>query len=215
MIERQLATKIKEMQGKYPVITITGPRQSGKTTLIKSLFPDIPYFSMETPDLREQVMNNPRELFARYGHSLVLDEVQRTPEILSYIQTIVDEDPAAFFILSGSHNMLMMENISQSLAGRTAIFYLLPLSLAELEKAGFSKNLRRMDVSRLYPRLYDRDLQPSAFSPNYLETYVQRDVPTNSEHRQPEPLHAFFRFAPVTPVKRSITPSLPTTPASA
>lgn len=83
MIERQLTAKIKEMKGKYPVITITGPRQSGKTTLIKSLFPDIPYFSMETPDIREQVMANPRELFARFGHSLVLDEVQRTPEILS------------------------------------------------------------------------------------------------------------------------------------
>ncbi len=192
MIERQLATKIKEMQGKYPVITITGPRQSGKTTLIKSLFPDIPYFSMETPDLREQVMNNPRELFARYGHSLVLDEVQRTPEILSYIQTIVDEDPAAFFILSGSHNMLMMENISQSLAGRTAIFYLLPLSLTELEKAGFSKNTYEEWMFRgFYPRLYDRDLQPSAFFPNYLETYVQRDV---RQIRNIGNLNLFTRF---------------------
>jgi uncharacterized protein len=91
MIERQLAGKIKEIKGKYPVVTITGPRQSGKTTLIKSLFPDIPYFSMETPDVREQVTSNPRELFARFGHSLVLDEVRQTPETLSYIQTIVDE----------------------------------------------------------------------------------------------------------------------------
>ena len=90
MIARQLATKIQAMRGKSPIITITGPRQSGKTTLIKTLFPDLPYFSMETPDFREQVRSNPRELFARFGHSLILDEVQRTPEILSYIQTIVN-----------------------------------------------------------------------------------------------------------------------------
>ncbi|MGI9159972.1 MAG: AAA family ATPase, partial [Saprospiraceae bacterium] len=106
MIARQLSTKIQAMRGKSPVITITGPRQSGKTTLIKNLFPDIPYFSMETPDIREQVLNNPRELFARFGHSLILDEVQRTPEILSYIQTIVDVDPDAILVLSGSHNLL-------------------------------------------------------------------------------------------------------------
>jgi predicted AAA+ superfamily ATPase len=192
MIERQLATKIREMKGKYPVITITGPRQSGKTTLIKSLFPDIPYFSMETPDIREQVTDNPRELFARFGHSLVLDEVQRTPEILSYIQTIVDEDPDAFFILSGSHNMLTMENVSQSLAGRTAIFYLLPLSLAELEKAGVSKKTYEEWIfNGFYPRLYDRDLQPSAFFPSYLETYVQRDV---RQIRNIGNLNLFTRF---------------------
>lgn len=177
MIDRQLATKIKEMKGKYSVITITGPRQSGKTTLIKTLFPEIPYFSMETPDVREQVTGNPRELFARFGHSLVLDEVQRTPEILSYIQTIVDEDPKAFFILSGSYNMLMMENVSQSLAGRTAIFYLLPLSLQELVNAGISgKTYEELIFQGFYPRLYDRDLEPSSFFPSYLETYVQRDV---------------------------------------
>lgn len=177
MIARQLATKIQAMRGKSPVITITGPRQSGKTTLIKNLFPDIPYFSMETPDFREQVRSNPRELFARFGHSLLLDEVQRTPEILSYIQTIVDEDPDAFFVLSGSHNMLMMENVGQSLAGRTVIFYLLPLSLAELETAGISKkNYEEWIFQGFYPRLYDRDLPPSAFFPSYLETYVQRDV---------------------------------------
>ena len=165
------------MRGKSPVITITGPRQSGKTTLIKTLFPDLPYLSMETPDFREQVRSNPRELFARFGHSLILDEVQRTPEILSYIQTIVDEDPDAFFVLSGSHNMLMMENVSQSLAGRTVIFYLLPLSLAELETAGISKKTYEEWIFQgFYPRLYDRDLTPSAFFPSYLETYVQRDV---------------------------------------
>lgn len=165
------------MQGKYPVLTITGPRQSGKTTLIKSLFPDLPYFSMETPDIREQVSGNPRELFARFGHRLVLDEVQRTPEILSYIQTIADEDPTAFFVLSGSHNLLMLENISQSLAGRTILFYLLPLSLQELENAGFSKDTYEQWMFQgFYPRTYDRDLDTTTFFQSYVETYVQRDV---------------------------------------
>ncbi len=177
MITRNLAEHIKAAQGKYPVVTVTGPRQGGKTTLIKSLFPDIPYFSMETPDLRQQVSENPRELFARHGHCMVLDEVQRTPEVLSYIQTIVDEDPNAFFVLSGSHNMLMMENVSQTLAGRTAIFYLLPFSMAELGTAGIvADKYEELLFKGAYPRLYDKGLDPVGFYQSYIETYVQRDV---------------------------------------
>ncbi len=177
MIYRQLTNQIKAAQGKYPVVTVTGPRQGGKTTLIKSLFPDMPYFSMETPDIREQVSENPRELFARYGHRMVLDEVQRTPEVLSYIQTIVDEDQDAFFVLSGSHNMLMMENVSQTLAGRTIIFYLLPFSLAELQSAGtLPEKFEELLFKGAYPRLYDKGLDPVGFYQSYIETYVQRDV---------------------------------------
>jgi len=163
--------------GKYPVITLTGPRQSGKTTLLKSLFSDWTYLSMETSDIREQVSENPRGIFAKYGHRMVLDEVQRTPEMLSYIQTIVDEDPDAQFILSGSHNLLMLEHISQSLAGRTAILYLLPFSLAELEVGNitFDSYLPWL-FKGSYPRLYDKNLTSEEFYPNYLETYVQRDV---------------------------------------
>jgi uncharacterized protein len=177
MIIRNIADSIKSVAGKYPVVTITGPRQGGKTTLIKSLFPDLPYFSMETPDVRLQVSENPRELFTRHGHRLVLDEVQRTPEVLSYIQTIVDEDPTAFFVLSGSHNMLMMENVSQTLAGRTAIFYLLPFSLAELDSAGITPaKYEELLFKGAYPRLYDKGLDPIGFYQSYIETYVQRDV---------------------------------------
>lgn len=177
IIKRQITASIQELLGKYPVITVTGPRQSGKTTLLKSLFPDWHYFSMETPDIREQVIENPRFLFKHYGHQIILDEVQRTPRILSYIQTIVDEDPEARFILSGSHNLLMLEQISQSLAGRTAIFYLLPFSLRELNHAEITRpKYEDWIFEGFYPRLFDKALKPSQFYPNYLETYVQRDV---------------------------------------
>lgn len=177
MIARQIASSLKNLIGKYPVITLTGPRQSGKTTVLKHLFSDWTYLSMETPDIRELATRNPRGLFAMYGNQMILDEVQRTPEILSYIQSIVDEDPLAQFILSGSHNLLMLEQISQSLAGRTAILYLLPFSMAELEQANitFDHYLPWL-FQGSYPRLYDKGLTPEEFYPNYLETYVQRDV---------------------------------------
>lgn len=177
MIYRQITPYIKDLLGKFPVLTITGPRQSGKTTLIKSLFPDWHYFSMETPDVREQVLQNPRELFYQFGHRMILDEVQRTPDILSYIQTIVDEDPEACFILLGSHNLLMLEQISQSLAGRAAIFYLFPFSLTELRSGSFSsEKYENLIFQGGYPRIYDRHLTPAQFYPNYIDTYVQRDV---------------------------------------
>lgn len=177
MIYREITPFIKELLGKYPVITLTGPRQSGKTTLLKTIFQEWRYISMETPDVREKVVQNPRGLFAQYGHKIVLDEVQRTPDLLSYIQTIVDEDKEAQFILSGSHNLLMLEQISQSLAGRSAIFYLLPFSLKELSSGGNKwKKYEELIFNGFYPRIYDRQLAPHQFYPNYLETYVQRDV---------------------------------------
>ncbi len=178
MVERKIVKEVLSLKGKYPVLTITGPRQSGKTTLIKSMFPGWPYFSMETPDVREKVTSNPRELFSRHGHRLLLDEVQHTPDLFSYIQTIVDEDPEACFVLSGSQNLLMLENISQSLAGRTAIFYLLPFSLVELMGSNFSKEDKYENwiFNGFYPRVYDKQLKPAQFYPNYLETYIQRDV---------------------------------------
>lgn len=176
LIPRQLTSAIRAQIGKYPVFTITGPRQSGKTTLIRELFPQLPYFSLENPDVRRQLERDPRALFSQYGHQLVLDEVQRLPELLSYIQGIVDEDRDARFVLSGSHNMLMMESVSQTLAGRTTIFYLHPLSNAELAERAPKISLDELMWRGGYPRIYDRDLDPGRFYPDYLETYVQRDV---------------------------------------
>ncbi len=177
MIARQIEPIIREQIGKYSVLTITGPRQSGKTTLIKNLFADLPYFSFENPDVRKQIERDPRNLFATHGHRMVLDEVQRYPEMLSYIQGIVDEDRDACFVLSGSHNMLMMESVSQTLAGRTAIFYLHPLSYSEISMGVDREfSLDELMWAGGYPRIYDRDLDPKRFYQNYLETYVQRDV---------------------------------------
>ena len=178
MIDRLIAPAIQALAGQYSVFTITGPRQSGKTTLIRSLFPKLPYFSLENPDVRARVADDPRSLFSRYGHRMVLDEVQRVPELLSYIQGIVDEDREALFVLSGSHNPLMMESVNQSLAGRTALFYLQPLSYAEIttlpeyQQPTYEALIYRGG----YPRIYDRDIAPGRFYPDYIETYVQRDV---------------------------------------
>ncbi len=192
MINRNISEAIQAMKGKYPVLTVTGPRQGGKTTLIKSLFSDLPYFSLETPDIRTQIQLNPRALFEQFGHQMIIDEVQRIPELLSYIQTLVDEDPEAFFILSGSHNLLMLENVSQSLAGRTAIFYMLPFSLNELP--GKERSYEEWIFTGFYPRIYDKMIPPAQFYPNYIETYVQRDV---RQIRNIGNLNIFQRFLSV------------------
>lgn len=196
MIARHIAPAIRELSGKYSVFTITGPRQSGKTTLIRSLFPDLPYFSLENPDTRSQVADDPRGLFARFGHRMILDEVQRVPELLSYIQGIVDEDREACFVLSGSHNPLMMESVNQSLAGRTALFYLQPLSYAEIAGIADKKlpSFEELIWQGGYPRIYDRGIAPDRFYPDYLETYVQRDV---RQLKNIGDLAAFNRFMEV------------------
>ncbi|MEM8584916.1 MAG: ATP-binding protein [Bacteroidota bacterium] len=192
MIQRQIAENILAQVGKYPVITVTGPRQSGKTTLIKDLFADFPYFSLENPDTQSRFENDPRGLFQQYGHKMVIDEVQRVPQILSYIQGIVDDDPAACFILSGSHNLLMLESVSQTLAGRTAIFYLQPLSYSEL-KSELSENLTATDLCWKggYPRIFHKALDPTPFYQAYIATYVQRDV---RQIKNIGDLGAFTRF---------------------
>ena len=165
------------LQGKFPVLTITGPRQSGKTTLIKSLFPQYPYFSLENPDTLARVSEDPRSLFREYGHRLVLDEVQRLPVLLSYTQGIVDEDDDAQIVLSGSHNLLMMESVSQTLAGRTAIFYLHPLSHAELRQLlPTTISVNELIFRGGYPRIYDKAIPAVPFYQAYLATYVERDV---------------------------------------
>lgn len=192
MITRQIASAISGLVGKFPVLTITGPRQSGKTTLIKSLFPDLPYFSLENPDVYARIERDPRALFHTYGHRMILDEVQRLPQLLSYIQGIVDDDREALFVISGSHNMLMMEGVSQTLAGRSAIFYLHPLSYGELQQqlpTDVSANLLCWQGG--YPRIYDRNIPATAFYQSYLATYVERDV---RQLKNIGNLDAFTRF---------------------
>jgi predicted AAA+ superfamily ATPase len=174
MIGRAIAPKIVSLAQKFQVITLTGPRQSGKTTLVRATFPDLPYVSLEEPDIRQIALTDPRGFLSNYPDGAILDEIQNTPELFSYIQRIVDENRRIHFILTGSSNFLLMEKISQTLAGRTAVLHLLPFSFTELEPlAGPYESLI---FKGQYPRIYDRDISPTDFYPSYIQTYVDRDV---------------------------------------
>ncbi len=178
MIPRILAQKIKEASTKLPVVALMGPRQSGKTTLIKSLFPHKPYVSLEELDIRDYARNDPHGFLNDYPQGAVIDEIQRVPELCAYIQTRVDEvQKQGFFILTGSQQLLLMESLSQSLAGRVQTLSLLPFSLEELSSAGKApKTIDAMIFKGFYPRLFDKKIAPLDWYPDYLRTYVERDV---------------------------------------
>lgn len=177
MIPRILAGKIIQWSREYPVVTVTGPRQSGKSTLCKALFPDKPYVSLEESSLRLQATEDPRGFLARYPDGAILDEIQRVPELSSYIQTIVDSrDKPGMFILTGSQQFELMAGVSQSLAGRTAIARLLPFSYQELYSTGSAPDLSTMLYAGFYPRIHDKKLNPSEAMSFYFSTYVERDL---------------------------------------
>lgn len=159
---------------KFQVITLTGPRQSGKTTLVKAAFSTLPYASLEDPDIRQVALTDPRGFLSNYPNGAILDEIQNTPELFSYIQTIVDANRQVQFILTGSSNFLLMEKISQTLAGRTAILHLLPFSFSELPPK--AESYEHVIFKGQYPRIYDRDIAPTDFYPAYIQTYVEKDV---------------------------------------
>nr|WP_299421021.1 ATP-binding protein [uncultured Emticicia sp.] len=178
MIERNIAKVIKELMLVYPVIALTGPRQSGKTTLLKSMFEDYRYVSLENPDNRLFAERDPNGFLELYNQKVIFDEVQRVPSLFSYIQALVDESKImGQFILSGSQNFSLIKSITQSLAGRVALFKLLPFDFEELQ----SQNLLPHDYASMimrgcYPALYDRPIPTTAFYANYIETYVERDL---------------------------------------
>lgn len=174
MIARTLTAKIIALAQKFQVITLTGPRQSGKTTLVRAAFPTMPYASLEEPDMRQIALTDPRGFLANYPAGAILDEIQHTPDLLSYIQGLVDGNRQIQFILTGSSNFLLMEKISQTLAGRTAVLHLLPFSLAELKPD--AERLESVIFQGQYPRIYDRDMAPTDFYPAYIQTYIERDV---------------------------------------
>ena len=174
MIERTLATKMISLAQKFQVITLTGPRQSGKTTLVRAAFPALPYISLEEPDIRQLALTDPRGFLSNYPTGAILDEIQNTPELFSYIQRLVDENRQVQFILTGSSNFLLMGKISQTLAGRTAVLHLLPFSFHELEP--LAEQYENLIFKGQYPRIYDRDISPTDFYPSYIQTYVERDV---------------------------------------
>jgi len=177
MIKRDITTELIEAAGEYPVVTIFGPRQSGKTTLVQMTFPEKMYYSLEDPDVRMAAETDPRGFLAKLPEGGVLDEIQRLPGLLSYIQGIVDQKKkTGMFILTGSHQPGLHQSVSQSLAGRTAVLTLLPFSLSELRN--YRKNWEPFEliVKGAYPRVHDKDLKPSRFFNGYMQTYIERDV---------------------------------------
>lgn len=178
MIQRAIENKIKDLASKFPVVTLTGVRQCGKTTLLRNVFPDYRYVSLEDPDIREAASADPRGFLNTFDNHIIIDEAQRVPELFSYLQTKVDQtaEPGQY-LLSGSHNFLLMDRISQSLAGRTAVLVMTPLSLPELKKAGYPvDDTDEMMLTGFYPRLYDRSISAQDYFPSYIQTYVERDV---------------------------------------
>ncbi|MBI3447506.1 MAG: ATP-binding protein [Acidobacteria bacterium] len=193
MFLRALAKELKAAARRMPVVTVTGPRQSGKTTLVRAVFPRHVYVSLERPDERSRAREDPLGFLAAFRGGVILDEVQRAPELLSYVQSAVDEDRRpGRFILTGSQNLILMEKISQTLAGRTAVLRLLPLTLAELTGRS-AVDPRRLDApprkvvppklelwhtiwSGFYPRIHDQRLPPERWLADYLRTYVERDL---------------------------------------
>jgi uncharacterized protein len=177
-IQRDISTAINGLIGKYPIIAVTGPRQSGKTTLLKTTFPNYQYVSLENPDNRNFAETDPAGFMRKYDKYVIFDEVQRVPSLFSYLQTIVDDSRLmGQFILSGSQNFHLMQNITQSLAGRVAIFRLFPFDFQELRSHNLlDDNYLKYIVKGFYPAIYDRDIPSSTFYANYVQTYIQRDV---------------------------------------
>ena len=180
MIERNIAPVLLQLATQYPVITLTGPRQSGKTTLTRRLFSDKPYVTLEDPDTRRFATEDPRGFLMQFAQGAILDEIQRAPELTSYLQGMVDADPKpGRFVLTGSHQFELMSQVSQSLAGRTAVLRLLPFTLAEVHRlrGGMaSTDLAQTLLTGFYPRIHDQSLDPSQALADYFATYVQRDL---------------------------------------
>jgi hypothetical protein len=178
---------------KYPILVLTGPRQSGKTTFLRNQFPKYKYINLENPDHRNYALNDPNAFLAEHDRFIIFDEVQRVPELFSYLQTKVDEDKImGQYILSGSQNFHLMRNITQSLAGRVALFKLLPFDIQEMKQAGWLHDDYAVNLQKgFYPAIYARDIPPKAFYSNYIQTYLERDL---SELIQVKDLKQFRNF---------------------
>lgn len=178
MIPRTATSTLERLAKGFPVVALTGPRQSGKTTLAKTVFKDKPYVSLENPDEREFALNDPKRFLARFAQGAILDEVQRCPQLLSWLQGMVDERGImGDFVLTGSAQLDLVAGITQSLAGRVGRVELLPLSVSELRHAQrLPASLSQALWQGGYPALYDRPVSPQDWFPNYIATYVERDV---------------------------------------
>jgi predicted AAA+ superfamily ATPase len=177
MINRKIEPVLYDLASKYPVVTLTGPRQSGKTTLCRKVFPEMAYANLESPDVREYAVTDPRGFLATYTDGVIIDEIQRAPQLVSYIQGVVDERKTTCqFILTGSQQFEVMNTINQSLAGRTGLLKLLPFSISEIKGRTLPASLDALMLKGFYPRIHDQNLNPTQALGDYYETYVERDL---------------------------------------
>jgi len=194
MIKREMQNILREMMNSFPVVTITGPRQSGKTTLVKQTYPDADYISLEELDVRDFAKSDPRGFLSQYKSTVIIDEIQKVPSLLSYIQTIVDtENSNGRFLLTGSNQFEYMSTISQSLAGRSGILKLLPFSYSEIYNTKYI-NKNEVIYKGFYPRIFDQNIRPELFLSSYLETYVERDIRSLSKIRDLMQFHKFLQL---------------------
>ena len=175
-IIRDISAVMLEMYKYFPVLTMTGPRQSGKTTLLRKVFKDLPYYSLENLDIRHFALNDPVGFLNQHPEGMILDEAQNTPDLLSYIQGLVDHNPEKRFVLSGSSQFSVIVKITQSLAGRTGVLELMPLAYNEIKSKADNKSIDEVLLTGFYPALYSGKNIPSLFYPSYVKTYLERDV---------------------------------------
>lgn len=176
LINRKIETEIRRLIEFYPVITITGPRQSGKTTLCHEMFPDFAYVNLEDPITRSQIMADPRFFFDLYSSGLIIDEAHHYPDLFSFIQVTVDQYPERRFIITGSSNFALLEKVTQSLAGRTAVLTLLPLSLHELGDLINHCSADTLMLNGCYPAIWSKNFPRQDLYKNYYSTYIERDI---------------------------------------
>jgi len=177
IIKRAIQDELKSLMAEYPVVTITGPRQSGKTTLAQISYPNFTYCNLENPELRNLASNDPNTFFNSFQWPLIIDEIQRVPQLLSYIQTIVDSNKKnGMFLLTGSHQLALGDAVNQSLAGRTALLRLLPFSISELRSGSIELSRDEYLYRGFQPRIYDQNQDPTRANRNYLQTYIERDL---------------------------------------
>jgi len=193
---RHMTPLLRKRAARSPVVTVTGPRQSGKTTLCRQAFGDLPYANLERPDIRDFAQEDPRSFLQSFAQGGVIDEIQRVPALLSWIQAMVDEQrPAAPLVLTGSHQIDLLKGVSQSLAGRTSLLQLLPMSVNEIREAGLIRTTDALIHQGGYPRIHAEAVDPSVVLSDYFATYAERDLRQLMEVRRLDDFRRFVRLA--------------------